>query len=64
MITYSQIEDKDPDHPLVKAFEEQCKAEDEMYAAAYDFDGEAASIAPDRDEGSYDHFNRYIAGDR
>jgi len=33
MIYYSQIEDKDADHPLVKEFEAQCKAEDEMYAA-------------------------------
>jgi len=57
MITYSQIEDKDADHPLVIAFEEQCKAEDAMYAAC-------GPVSGPEDEGSIDYFNRYIAGDR
>jgi len=64
MIYYSQIENLPEDHPLVKQFMAELEAEDAAYEAAYEADGEVASIAPDEDEGSLDHFNRYIAGDR
>lgn len=58
MIYYSQIEDKDADHPLVIAFEEQCRQEEAMYEALGPMSG------PGEDEESLDYFNRYIAGDR
>lgn len=58
MIYYSQIEDKDPNHPLVIAFEEQCRKEEEMYEALGPVSG------PSEDEQSIDYFNHYVAGDR
>jgi len=58
MIRYSQIENLPPTDPLVLAFEKQCKDEDAMYAAL----GPMTSNI--NDEGSMEHFDRFVAGDR
>ncbi len=58
MIRYSQIENLPPNHPLVLAFEKQCKDEDAMYAAL------GPIGKPSDDEASSDYFDRYVAGDR
>ena len=58
MIRYSQIENLPPNHPLVLAFEKQCRDEEAMYAALGNIG------KPSDDEGSLDYFDRYVAGDR
>ena len=58
MIRYSQIENLPADHPLVLAFEKQVKDEDTMFESL----GPVTSNI--YDEGSMEHFNRFVAGDR
>jgi hypothetical protein len=58
MIRYSQIENLPPNHPLVLQFEKELKDEDAMYEAM----GPMTSNI--HDEGSMEHFERFVAGDR
>jgi hypothetical protein len=59
MITYSEIENLPADHPKVKQFEKELADMDAAYMACGPDNGPAGA-----DEGGYDHFNRYQAGDR
>lgn len=56
MLRYRDIEDLPADHPLVAAFLDQERQREHLLAEAGPM-----TVGP---EGSHDHFDRFVAGDR
>ena len=63
-LTYRDVMDLPSDHPDSIRFMKEIKDLDDCYASASQFDSTEPYDEEYDDEGSLEHFDRYIAGDR
>lgn len=63
-LTYREVMDLPADHPDSIRFIEELKEMDDCYTSASKFDSTEEYDEEYDDEGSFEHFDRYVAGDR
>lgn len=63
-LTYRDVMDLPPDHPDSIRFMKEIKDLDDAYTSASQFDCTDEFDEEYDDEGTLEHFDRYVAGDR